>query len=81
MKPITLRYNSQNLTTTLDIDGTPLSLNCLGTGEGHSIDDWKEAFFGELVKKCNLGEGSECKIVFWGDDESYTIFEGQMKSY
>jgi len=41
MKPITLRYNSQKLTTTLDIDGTSLSLNCLGTGEGHNIDEMK----------------------------------------
>ena len=34
MTNITLRYNSQNLTTELQMDGQSLSLNCLGTGEG-----------------------------------------------
>jgi len=81
MTQITLRYNSQTLTTTLQLDGSPLSLNCLGTGEGHSIDEWKTAFFGELVKKCNFGSGSECTITFFGDDKSRAALEAEMKNY
>jgi len=65
MTDITLRYNT----------------NDLGTGEGHSIDDWKGAFFGELSKKCNFGYGSECRIVFFGDDGSYAAFEAEMGDY
>jgi len=73
MTNITLRYNNQNLTTELQMDGQSLSLNCLATGEGHRIDDWKGVFFGELSKKCNFGPGSECKIAFFWDDGSVLL--------
>ena len=81
MTQFTLRYNSENQTTALDRDGDSLTLSCLGTGEGHSIDEWKGAFFNELAKKCNWGPGIERKIVFFGDDGSYTAFESEMQRY
>jgi len=82
MKPIiNLRYNGENLTTVLEKDGKNFTLNCLGNGEGHNIDEWKGKFFPDLVKTLNLGEGSECKIIFFGDNESYTAFEAELQNY
>jgi predicted Zn-ribbon and HTH transcriptional regulator len=81
MKAITLHYDNAGLKTTLLVDGKELQLNCLGTGDGHSLDDWKDGFFPELVKKCNFGQGSECALTFWGSCEDFTALEKVLNTF
>jgi tetratricopeptide (TPR) repeat protein len=81
MKTITLTYNNVSLKTTLLVDDKEIHLNCLGTGEGHRLDDWKDSFFPDLVKKCNFGQGSECVITFFGDKVSYDTIYNAMDAY
>jgi hypothetical protein len=58
-------------TTILTIDGKEAHLNCIGTGEGHRLNEWKDTFFPELIKNCNLGPGSECSIAFYGLESDF----------
>jgi hypothetical protein len=71
MITIELRHNPFKAATTLSINGKETHLNCLGTGEGHRMEDWKDSFFPELVRKCNLGPGSGCSVLYYGLVEDF----------
>jgi tetratricopeptide (TPR) repeat protein len=76
MKSIELRYDSDRKTTTIrDERGDVAYLKCLGTGEGHVLEDWKDAFFAELVEEFRLEPGRPCELTFEGEEEDFRQFE------
>jgi len=70
-KIIELKYDAFTIKTFFAIDGKEASLRCLGTGEGARLQEWVGDFFPELIKKCNLGPGSECAVQFYGTLSDY----------
>jgi tetratricopeptide (TPR) repeat protein len=81
MRTIKLRHDQEKKTTTVHMDGEAISLNCLGTGEGHSLSDWKDRLFPELVEKCRLGPDRGCELLFWGLEDDFRHIESALKDF
>jgi hypothetical protein len=43
-----------------------------------TLDEWKDIFFPELVKKYNFGSGSGCALSFWGSTGDFTSMKNAM---
>jgi Flp pilus assembly protein TadD len=81
MKTIELRHDQVQKTTTVHDDGEAIYLNCLGTGAGHSLLDWKDKLFPELVKQCRLGPGRGAELVFWGMADDFKHIEAALEDF
>jgi hypothetical protein len=81
MKTVELRHNPFKAETSVAVDGRGIHLNCLGTGEGSYVREWKDDIFSQLIKKINIGPGSACAVVFFGTEEDYALLEQSLKSY
>ncbi|MDR3333918.1 MAG: dynamin family protein, partial [Treponema sp.] len=66
MVEVKLSYNPFEAKTTLEYKGKPEALSCFGDGKNSRLQEWLYDFFPDLKKKHNLGEGSECKVSFYG---------------
>jgi hypothetical protein len=81
MKTIELRHDQAWKATTVHVGGEPISLNCLGTGQGHSVPDWKDRLFSELTKVCRLGPGLGGELLFWGMEDDFGHIKNAMEDY
>jgi gas vesicle protein len=81
MKTIELRHNPFKAETIITVDGREIHLNCIGTGEGSHVQEWKDSVFSQLIKKINIGPGSPCAVVFHGVEEDYIQLQQSWESY
>jgi hypothetical protein len=81
MKTIELRHNPFKAETVITVDGREIHLNCIGTGEGSHIQEWKDSVFPQIIKKINIGPGSPCAVVFFGVEEDYSVLKQSWESY
>jgi hypothetical protein len=81
MKTIELRHNPFKAETVLTIDGREAHLNCLGTGEGSHLEDWKDEFFPQIIKKTNIGPGSACAVIFYGVREDFDTLQPEHTAF
>jgi hypothetical protein len=71
MTTVELTYDPFQVRTELTVDGNPIHLDCLGSGEGRHLSEWKNDFFLHLIKKLNKGPGSSCALIYYGLQEDY----------
>jgi hypothetical protein len=78
---IDLKYNAFSVKTDLLINGKDATLRCFGTGKDTLIVAWIDDFFLEVIKKCNLGSGSECSVQFYGTQSDFELVRNAYEEY
>jgi type I site-specific restriction-modification system R (restriction) subunit len=81
MTAIELKYDPFAIKTDLYINGKDASLRCFGTGKDTRLREWIDDFFPEVIKKSNLGPGTECVVQYYGTQSDFEDVSRAYKEY